>query len=74
MNFSFFSNNPTFGLIQYIFFEITLLNSLKTIVYFLSHIPTKDLYYVISIMKDKKARGESASAYLLGSIKSNGTN
>lgn len=37
--------------------------------FFLSPIPTKDLYYIISLMKDNKNRGKSASAYLFSSIR-----
>ncbi len=41
----------------------------KTIAIKLSHIPTKDLYYLLSICKDKKNRKESIGAFILGSIK-----
>jgi hypothetical protein len=41
----------------------------KSLCFFLSHIPTKDLYFTISEMKDYKNRGKSASAYLFGSLK-----
>lgn len=41
--------------------------NVKSICFFLSHIPTKDLYFIISQMKDKKNRGYSASAYLFSS-------
>lgn len=41
----------------------------KTICYFISHIPTKDLYYLKSIAKDMENRQENFSSYLLSSIK-----
>lgn len=34
--------------------------------FFLSHIPTKDLYYVLSVVKDKSFRNESVGAYIMG--------
>ena len=37
----------------------------------LAHIPTKDLYYVRSVAKDKYNRGENVGAFILGSIKIN---
>ena len=37
---------------------------IKTIIFFLSHIPTKDLYYIKSQMQDCSNRGKSASAWL----------
>ena len=43
--------------------------NVKSLCFFLSHIPTKDLYFIRSEMKDNKNRGKSASAYLFGSIK-----
>ncbi len=36
----------------------------------LSHIPTQDLYYVLSVSKDKYFRGQNISAWLFSSIKS----
>lgn len=41
----------------------------KVIAIKLSHIPTKDLYYVLSVCKDKARRNESAGAFIFGSIK-----
>lgn len=41
----------------------------KSLCFFLSHIPTKDLYFIRSKMLDYKNRGKSASAYLIASIK-----
>jgi hypothetical protein len=41
----------------------------KSLCFFLSHIPTKDLYFIRSEMLDYKNRGKSASAYLFASIK-----
>ena len=35
----------------------------------LSHIPTKDLYYVLSVCRDKYNRGERVGSYLLWSVK-----
>ena len=40
----------------------------KSLCFFISHIPTKDLYFIISEMKDQKNRGKSASAYLFSSL------
>lgn len=37
--------------------------------YFLSHIPTKDLYFTRSVVLDKLNRKESIGGYLLGSVK-----
>jgi len=34
--------------------------------FWLSHIPTKDLYYVLSVVKDKTFRNESVGAYIGG--------
>lgn len=41
----------------------------KVVAIKLAHIPTKDLYYIKSIVKDKYNRGENVGAYLLGSVK-----
>lgn len=35
----------------------------------MSHIPTKDLYYILSICTDAKNRGQSFSKVMFGSIK-----
>lgn len=44
--------------------------SIKSFVSFwLSHIPTRDLYYLISIAKDKQARGQSFNKWLFWSLK-----
>jgi hypothetical protein len=32
--------------------------------FFLSHVPTRDLYYVLSVSKDKANRGESVGAFI----------
>lgn len=42
---------------------------IKSFCYFLSHIPTKDLYYIRSVMQDKLTRGELCSGWLFGTIK-----
>lgn len=42
--------------------------SLKSFCYFTSHIPTKDLYYIKSMMNDSKNRGKSGSAWLISQI------
>ncbi len=34
-----------------------------------SHIPTKDLYYILSVGKDYKSRNGSFSKYFFGSLK-----
>lgn len=44
----------------------TFLKEYKSLWYFLSHVPTKDLYAALSVAKDKMNRGENASAYLIG--------
>jgi hypothetical protein len=41
----------------------------KVIAIKLSHVPTKDLYYIKSECFDKFSRGENVGSYLLGSIK-----
>lgn len=41
----------------------------SSMIYFLSHIPTKDLHYITSVMKDFRNRGTSASAWLLSAIR-----
>lgn len=48
----------------------------KSLWFLVSHIKTKDLYYIISMMKDSNNRGKSASAWLLSnlSIKKNENN
>jgi hypothetical protein len=33
--------------------------------FFVSHIPTKDLYYVLSVAKDKSFRGENIGAFIV---------
>lgn len=43
---------------------------IKSFCYLTSHIPTKDLYYVLSVLKDKVNRGENGFAWLFGNIKS----
>lgn len=43
----------------------TFLKEYKSLWYFLSHIPTKDLYAALSVAKDKINRGESASSYII---------
>lgn len=40
----------------------------KNLAYLLSHIPTKDLYYIKSIMQDKINRSEFASMWLFSSL------
>lgn len=47
----------------------TFLKEYKSLWYFLSHVPTKDLYAALSVAKDKINRGENASAYLLSLFK-----
>ncbi len=37
--------------------------------YFISHIKTKDLYYLLSVCKDKDNRGQSCGAWLFSSVK-----
>ena len=39
--------------------------SSSTFAYFVSHIPTNDLYYVLSVVKDKSFRNESVGAYIM---------
>lgn len=38
----------------------------SSIAFFLSHIPTQDLWYILSIAKDKSFRNESVGAYIMG--------
>lgn len=38
----------------------------KNFAFFLSHIPTKDLYYVLSICKDLAIRNKSIGKYIIG--------
>lgn len=42
--------------------------NIKSFCFLLSHIKTKDLYYIISLGKDKKNRGENFSGWLFGEI------
>lgn len=44
-------------------------HSVKTIVFFVSHIPTADLHYILSLAKDMQFRNQNFSSYLLGSLK-----
>ena len=37
----------------------------STVAYFVSHIPTNDLYYILSVVKDKSFRNESVGAYIM---------
>lgn len=37
----------------------------STVAYFVSHITTNDLYYVLSVVKDKSFRNESVGAYIM---------
>lgn len=37
--------------------------------FFVAHIPTKDLYYVLSVCRDRQRREESIGAYLYSLIK-----
>jgi len=39
--------------------------SSSTVAYFVSHIPTNDLYYILSDVKDKSFRNESVGAYIM---------
>jgi len=43
----------------------TFLKEYKSLWYFLSHVPTKDLYAALSVAKDKMNRGESATSYII---------
>ncbi len=38
----------------------------SSMAFFLSHIPTQDLWYILSIAKDKSFRNESVGAYIMG--------
>lgn len=38
----------------------------SSMAFFLSHIPTQDLWYVLSVSKDKSFRNESVGAYIMG--------
>lgn len=38
----------------------------SSMAFFLSHIPTKDLWYILSVAKDKSFRNESVGAYIMG--------
>lgn len=42
---------------------------IKSFCYLLSHIPTKDLYYIKSVAYDKLNRNENAGGYIIGSLK-----
>lgn len=41
---------------------------IKSFSIMLSHIPAKDLYYILSIAKDKENRNENFSGWLMGEI------
>lgn len=41
----------------------------KTICYFISHIPTKDLYFLLSVGKDMENRNQNFSRYLINQTK-----
>lgn len=41
-------------------------HSPSTIAFFLSHIPTKDLWYILSVAKDRVYRNESVGVYIIG--------
>lgn len=43
-------------------------HSVKTICYFISHIPTADLYYIASQARDMKNRGQNFSSYFINSL------
>lgn len=49
-------------------------HSVKTICYFLSHIPTSDLYYISSVGKDMQNRNQNFSGYFISSLLSNKSN
>ena len=38
----------------------------SSMAFFLSHIPTTDLWYILSVAKDKSFRNESVGAYIMG--------
>lgn len=38
----------------------------SSMAFFLSHIPTQDLWYILSVAKDKSFRNESVGAYIMG--------
>lgn len=40
----------------------------KSLWFLVSHIKTKDLYYIVSMMKDSNNRGKSASAWLINNV------
>lgn len=42
--------------------------SVKSFCILLAHIPTKDLYYILSVAKDKSNRNENFSGWLFGEI------
>lgn len=42
---------------------------IKSFCFFLSHLKTNDLHYMISVAKDKRNRGENYSAFIIGSVK-----
>lgn len=41
----------------------------KSFAIMLAHIPTKDLYYILSVAKDKSNRKENFSGWLMGEIR-----
>jgi len=43
--------------------------SIKSFCVMLAHIPTKDLYYILSIGRDKSNRKENFSGWLMGEIR-----
>ena len=43
--------------------------SIRSFCVLISHIQTKDLYYILSIAKDRSARQQSVSAWLISEIK-----
>ena len=40
-----------------------------TLAYFLSHIPTRELYYILSVVKDRSFRNEGIGVYIMGLTK-----
>lgn len=42
--------------------------TIKSFAIMLAHIPTKDLYYILSIAKDKENRNENFGGWLMGEI------
>jgi hypothetical protein len=43
-------------------------HSVKTVCFFVSHIPTADLYYIFSMARDMQNRNENFSGYFISSI------